>query len=54
MGLLQSLGEAFCKTYKFCEETGSTVFPQNSVCKSMPQKVALMQELLRGSEEVRQ
>ena len=41
-------GEAFCKTYKFCDETRDAVFSQNLVCKSIPQKVALMQELLQG------
>ena len=56
MSLLDQTGGGICKTYKFCEETGSTGFtgfPQNSICKSIPQKVALMQELLQP-EEVQQ
>jgi DNA invertase Pin-like site-specific DNA recombinase len=46
MGLLQ-FGGGICKTYKFCKETRNTVFPQKFRCKSIPQKVALMQELLQ-------
>src|SRR5437868_15369178 len=46
-----SRGEAFCKTYKFCEKTRGAVFPQNSICKSIPQKVAFMQELLQNTGE---
>ena len=40
-------GGGICKNYKFCEETGDTGFPQNFVCKSMPQKVAFMQGVLQ-------
>jgi DNA invertase Pin-like site-specific DNA recombinase len=41
------LGGGICKTYKFRKEIGGTVFPQIFVCKSMPQKLRLMQELLQ-------
>ena len=40
-------GGGICKTYKFCEKTGSAFLSQNCVCKSMPQKLRLMQELLQ-------
>jgi hypothetical protein len=40
-------GGGICKTYKFCKETGIAVFPQNLICKSILQKVALMQGLLQ-------
>ena len=31
-------GGGICKTYKFCGEPGDTIFSQNPICKSMPQK----------------
>jgi hypothetical protein len=48
----RNFGRDWPVNYKFCEETGTTGFPQNSICKSIPQKVALMQELLQNGEEV--